>query len=704
MKTPPLLLFVTLLFWGWQSNVLLYGAVAGAILEGARLIPLRWELEDVDFNRIWSFCVVAIIAFGGYLFTTNDDVAGGVSGMFHGAAAVRNAAASSTVATFTVLRWLPVLSFPFIVAQCYNARPTVPITAVSLVLRLRRRRGEQSLAGRYVDLSYAYFILCLFSAGIHSNQATYSYFAGQVVLILWVLWTLRSRRFGPRVWSAGLGVAVGLGFLGQVGISQLERLVQDFDVQMFARFFHSHTDPTQSVTSLGQLGELKLSRRIVIRLQPGQVGVVPPYLREASYRHYNADSRTWSVGGQNDFVLVEAETNSDTWTLRPPKSPENFLNIACYLEGRSPERDPEGVLPLPPGTCRLEHLPAATSILQTNKTGVVLAIGTGLMIFDAAYGPGATFDSPPDAGTNRFDLSVPTNEIPALNRVLAEINLTNATAAEARLAVQAFFARNFTYSRWQGLDRRPTADATPLTRFLLTSRSGHCEYFATATVLLLRQLGIPARYAVGYAVHETSGSGYVVRERDAHAWCLAWNRQSKTWEDFDTTPGSWVAIESGNTSFLDFFSDLRSWLGFQIEKLRWHQTNLRQYIPWTVVPVLLVLLYYIFFQRPARRRAAATKPAAAVVWPGQDSAFYRLEKSLAARGLPRQAQEPLSDWLERVLAEPALAAFRPPLQQLLQLHYRYRFDPLGLNDTEKNSLIQNADALHGALARLNSGG
>ncbi|MBT8330725.1 MAG: transglutaminase-like domain-containing protein, partial [Deltaproteobacteria bacterium] len=36
--------------------------------------------------------------------------------------------------------------------------------------------------------------------------------------------------------------------------------------------------------------------------------------------------------------------------------------------------------------------------------------------------------------------------------------------------------------------------------FLTRSRSGHCEYFATATVLLLRQAGIPARYARGYSV------------------------------------------------------------------------------------------------------------------------------------------------------------------------------------------------------------
>jgi len=114
MKTPPLLLFATLLFWGWQSDVLLYGAIAGAVLEASRIIPQRWELEDVDFNRIWSFCVVATIAWGGFLFTTNDDV-GGVSGMIHGAGAVRNAATSSTVATFTVMRWLaarPLITSP----------------------------------------------------------------------------------------------------------------------------------------------------------------------------------------------------------------------------------------------------------------------------------------------------------------------------------------------------------------------------------------------------------------------------------------------------------------------------------------------------------------------------------------------------------------------------------------------------------------
>ncbi len=209
---------------------------------------------------------------------------------------------------------------------------------------------------------------------------------------------------------------------------------------------------------------------------------------------------------------------------------------------------------------------------------------------------------------------------------------------------------------------------------------------------MLRRLGIPARYAVGYYVHEPRGSGYVVRERDAHAWCLAWN--GKTWEDFDTTPVSWVSVEAGRTSFMEWFSDLRSWLGFQIEKFRWRQAHLQQYIFWSLIPVMAVLLYHIIFRRRRKLKSLKGKKetGAPVIWPGLDSEFYQLESKLAARGLPRQPSEPLSNWLERALAEPALADLRAPLQQLLRWHYRHRFDPQGLNAEEREKLKCEAKA------------
>jgi len=270
------------------------------------------------------------------------------------------------------------------------------------------------------------------------------------------------------------------------------------------------------------------------------------------------------------------------------------------------------------------------------------------------------------------------------------------------LAVQNFFAAKFTYSLWQGPDKLATTNETSLTRFLLHSRSGHCEYFATATVLLLRELGIPARYAVGYAVHEASRHGYVVRERDAHAWCLVWNEKNKTWEDFDTTPGSWIGLEGKRASVMQWFSDFWSWVGFQISKFRWGQDNLREYILWALIPVLAVLLYQIIFRRGRSRRLQPKvgKSAAAIFWPGLDSEFYLLERELAARGVARLTSEPFSDWLTRALADPALTDLRTQLQELLRLHYIYRFDPCGLSSQEREALTREAKFCMDSLSRL----
>ncbi len=196
------------------------------------------------------------------------------------------------------------------------------------------------------------------------------------------------------------------------------------------------------------------------------------------------------------------------------KTNTSEVHIACYLDGG------KALLPLPTGSARLENLHAFT--LQQNDMGAVLAEGPGLVLFDTLYGPGATIDLPADNSTSstNADLFVPNDEIPALEKVIAEIKLSGRSETKILQSVGSFFSEKFQYSLWQGTDKRARTNETVLGRFLLNSRSGHCEYFATATVLLLRQLGIPARYAVGYAVHETARRGYVVRERDAHAWCL----------------------------------------------------------------------------------------------------------------------------------------------------------------------------------------
>jgi uncharacterized protein YbdZ (MbtH family) len=703
MKPPPLLLGAALLFWGWQSDFLLVGAAMALVIEGERFVKVRWELSDEDFARIWTFCSVLVLASIVYAFTSNDGPST-FSRVFQNPTPGRmNSAGSSSARTATaIIRWLPMLFFPFLAAQRFSTREAVPLMAISLLQRRRWRKarrlsGKPPAVGKSVSIGYPYFGICLLAASVHpvQNQST-TFFWGLCVLLTWVLWVQRSQRFAVAVWAIALGITVVLGYHGQQRISQLQRYIENFNPQFFAQFMRQRFDPAQSRTMIGHIGEVKTSGRIVVRLEPGEGSAPPTYLRAASYRSYK--SRAWSSGSfRNEFTgLREEPANSGIWPILPNKTNTAVARIGCYLDGQSKESGARmGLLPLPTGSGRLENLPAYR--LQKNSAGAVLAEGPGLVIFDAQFGPGATIDSPAD--TNE-DLSVLAAEVPALERVVSELNLKGQSTEKVLTILEGFFNDKFTYATWQPPRRRQAVSETPLGDFLVGTRRGHCEYFASSTVLLLRQLGIPARYAVGYYVHERSGDKYVVRLRDAHAWCLVWDKENGLWRDFDTTPASWVGVESKRAASLQWLSDLWSRLKFEFLKFWWGQGKLRQYLLWLFVPVLALSLYQILFRRGRRRhRPNAAMQESRTDWPGLDSEFYLLEKKLTDRGVPRETGESLSDWLLRVLDTPDLIELRRPLQELLLLHYRYRFDPLGLSAADRETLRYQARKCMEALAR-----
>ncbi|HEX3132713.1 MAG TPA: transglutaminase domain-containing protein [Planctomycetota bacterium] len=68
-------------------------------------------------------------------------------------------------------------------------------------------------------------------------------------------------------------------------------------------------------------------------------------------------------------------------------------------------------------------------------------------------------------------------------------------------------------------------------------RRGHCQYFATAAVLLLRRAGHTARCVVGFASDEIDDRGVVFRGLHAHAWVEVVNAQGR-WQRVDPTPAT----------------------------------------------------------------------------------------------------------------------------------------------------------------------
>jgi len=711
MKTPPFLLAAALLFWGWQSDFLLTGLALGLVLESARALKARWDFSEADMIRIWNFCSLLGLAAAIFAFTSNDGPAT-FGKMFAdpGLHTSRQAGNSSTQAALDLIRWLPLIFYVYMLAQAFGSRAQFPLDTLSPFLRYRRKRLLQTrrVTPRQFNFnaSYPYFVLCFFAASAHA-AADQSFFWGLTALVAWALWSQRPPGFGRLVWVGSLVAVLIASLLGQRGLGQLARLTDladNYNAQWLARLMRHTTDPEQSRTAIGQIGEQQMSPQIILRVTPVNGAAVPTYLREATYRTYH--SPVWYAGGSPDgfTTLPENPGNSGRWPLQPAPAGVKLVNISCYLNGyNSKDGNPLGVLPLPVDCDRLEHLDAYT--LQNNAVGTVLAEGPGLLIFDASFGTGTTMDSPP--GTNSAaglsdDLAVPEKEKPALDAVIARLPLRGLNDQEKCRLVDHYFAVNYQYRTWQDRPKNPggsgTNKETALASFLLHTHAGHCEFFATATVLLLRELGIPARYAVGYYVHEPAGDHYVVRARDAHAWCLVWHPRTRAWETLDTTPASWTAVEGQRKSPWQFVSDTFSWLYFQFAKFRWGQSHLRPYLLITLVPALGYFLYQIVFHRRRHQPAGATLAAAPNHWPGLDSEFYLLEAALARRGLVRRPGESLFHWLAQAGGDPAVAGLQEPLRQLVRLHYRLRFDPRGLTAPERDELRRQTRACLAGLA------
>ena len=165
-----------------------------------------------------------------------------------------------------------------------------------------------------------------------------------------------------------------------------------------------------------------------------------------------------------------------------------------------------------------------------------------------------------DSTQSRFDeayLQLPANLDDEI-KALAESITRDATNDFDRAGLIASYLRtNLTYTT----DLPPTGDQPPLSAFLLTNKRGHCEYFATAMVIMLRSIGIKARNVNGFLGGQWNNfDGYLaVRNSDAHSWTEVFLGSS--WVRFDPTPSA--ANVSERSSLLDPFSKVYDALRFK---------------------------------------------------------------------------------------------------------------------------------------------
>jgi len=80
-------------------------------------------------------------------------------------------------------------------------------------------------------------------------------------------------------------------------------------------------------------------------------------------------------------------------------------------------------------------------------------------------------------------------------------------------------------------------DADALLTFLTQTKAGFCQQYATTMAVLVRELGLPARIAIGYQAGTAQDDGtYIVQSKNAHAWVEVFF-EGYGWLQFEPTPG-----------------------------------------------------------------------------------------------------------------------------------------------------------------------
>lgn len=117
------------------------------------------------------------------------------------------------------------------------------------------------------------------------------------------------------------------------------------------------------------------------------------------------------------------------------------------------------------------------------------------------------------------------NNLEIYGRDISDVSAIYQTAAW----VADFLRDNYTYSLFANIDPN-----NPIMSFLNDVKSGHCALYASSMTLILREMGIPARYCTGFVAQPSGGEPQILRTKNLHAWCEVYLGRLG-WVTFDPT-------------------------------------------------------------------------------------------------------------------------------------------------------------------------
>jgi transglutaminase-like putative cysteine protease len=315
---------------------------------------------------------------------------------------------------------------------------------------------------------------------------------------------------------------------------------------------------------LGQIASIKKNPRVVMRVRLDHKP--PRYLRWRGVALEEYDGRAWSVtpeqgrqanldqgvsiGGQvppknTQFVYRYSLPLSDKTTERTPQDRTRPSSQSSLIEQRF-VLEPLDTTTLFASQRALSFYGPVDKLSQDRHTDALSAMGLKGRV---PYAVSSDIGVPSDAELRADSPSTSADDImrryahpprkldPRISHKAHEITRNAPTPYDKARAIESYLKTEFRYT----LDLKPTS-ADPLAEFLFETREGHCEYFATAMVIMLRTLEIPSRIVNGFQMGEYNelNDMYTVRESDAHSWVEAYFPHTDSWIEFDPTPAAGI--------------------------------------------------------------------------------------------------------------------------------------------------------------------
>ena len=672
LSAPPrLLLGVAFLFWGGMHDHAVAGLIAAVLIEGRYWVNLRWDFTTKAFARSWQLSVFILI-LSALALLEKDDL--------------------KAIDFLNLLSWLPFMMLPLVLAQQYVREGGVPMVTFSFIAR--RKAAIDRKAGRQVEtnsihLGYPFLFLVMIAAGMGAGSLRgaetidFRYPIGVVILLGWAIFTLDGWPIRQQAWIIAylISILMTLGMLGGV------LKVYDHFVKGYTSSGGRVTSTQQTQTSLGRIRELQLSHKIEWRYFHGK-GPTPKLLKLGSYneplgdiwqartrilelaeqipdgRKFTGDFEVLLSDGGDSFLFVDGER-------------ERGYNLEGRLRGLIED---EGLIPHFGRTNRFEGVPS--EVVAVNSMGSVKMVGVNQGAMDAKIQAGSgmkemrldptdldlTYPKAEEEGLEEFlkaiGLSLPeVGRHPT--RVLArkvgretgppDLSIEKFRDIKAKIGRTFFDVDKFEYSLFlAGADRN-----APITEFLKIDRKGHCEYFAGATAMLMRRMGVPCRYAVGYSLHER-GFGeqeWILRGQHAHAWVEAyvggtwvnerngdvdvWRCRGGEWVDVDLTPPDWVNFQRSHSWYqvgYDWFQGFRTSLELWV-----NQSGVFDWILTGVILLGLLLLIFVIYRLGLTRKRKILDTWEQTV--RETGLLKDFEKWLTKRVGERPRSMPMATWL-----------------------------------------------------------